>query len=84
MPIDPASADSFDPFAVPTVRQLCEEIDAYDAQNGRSEGVTDIDKTSMKDALAIFNRTFMNGLNASIRKHFNDEEMKRQARDMDF
>lgn len=84
LPIDPTNADSFDPFAVPTVRQLCEEIDAYDAQNGKSSDVSDIEKTSMKDALAVFNKTFMNGLNSSIRRHFQDEALKKQARDMDF
>jgi DNA primase small subunit len=87
-PIDPSDADSFDPFAVPTVRMLCEEINAYDAHHGASakgaSDVTDIEKTSMKDSIAIFNKTFMNGLNNSIRRHFQDEALKVQARDIDF
>ena len=47
VPIDPARASSFDPFAVPTVRSLCEQVDNYDrlhpttSSSSSSSGVSD-------------------------------------------
>merc|ERR1711871_466017 len=55
VPIDPRTADSFDPFKVPTVRTLCEEIDEYDKKNPNDKGITsDTDKTALKGAIDIF------------------------------
>ena len=68
VPIDPSEADAFDPFSVPTVRSLCDQVDEYDRVNGpQDSGVNDIDKTDMAAAMTVFHRTFMNKVNAAIR-----------------
>lgn len=64
VPIDVKNADNFDPFSVPTVSVLCEEICAYDAKtkNETSEveekspavKVEDSIKTSLNKSLRIF------------------------------
>lgn len=74
VPIDPARADQFDPFAVPTVRTLCEEVDAYDRAHagGGGEAVPDIEKTSMQETIVTFDRVFMRDLNTTIRRGIRD------------
>jgi DNA primase small subunit len=98
IPIDPSEADSFDPFTVPTVRSLCTEIDTYDTQydannnsmdvaDGRTQkqsAVADIDKTSLKDAIKIFEKTFMKGMWSSIRKVLRDKSDEIAALNGDF
>mmetsp|Transcript_18869 Transcript_18869/g.31489 ORF Transcript_18869/g.31489 Transcript_18869/m.31489 type:complete len:450 (-) Transcript_18869:230-1579(-) len=75
IPIDPQQADDFDPFAVPTVKSLCEQVDAYDRKHDDSvgeggESIRDIDKTDMKLAMDCFDKTFMQPLWSSIRREF--------------
>ena len=64
VPINPADADDFNPFAVPTLRQLCAQIDAYD---GPAE-VDDLEKTDMKKALETFDQAFMHDMMPVNRK----------------
>jgi DNA primase small subunit len=78
VPIDPANADNFDPFTVPTLRMLMDEINAYDEANPRIDDVDnnviqDYEKTSMKESIDIFNKTLMNDLNSTIRKGFTEK-----------
>lgn len=40
IPIDPREVEKFNPFTVPTVRSLCEEIDEYDRQHRREDGAS--------------------------------------------
>jgi DNA primase small subunit len=73
VPIDPANADNFDPFKVPTLRMVIEEINAYDEANPRIDDVDnnviqDHEKTSLKEFIDIFNKTLMNGLNNTTEK----------------
>ena len=68
VPMDPKTAEDFDPFSVPTVRMLCQEIDVYDKTHPESaESVADFEKTSMKQAMKTFDKTFMNDLRSVIR-----------------
>ena len=82
VPIDPKTADSFDPFKVPTVRTLCEEIDEYDKKNPNDKGITsDTDKTALKGAIDIFKTSFMNSMAKEIKAGFRE---KQEANSMDF
>jgi DNA primase small subunit len=40
IPIDPREVEKFNPFTVPTVRSVCEEIDEYDRQHRREDGAS--------------------------------------------
>ena len=37
VPIDPLECDSFDPFRVPTLRALLNQIDKYDGEHNQEE-----------------------------------------------
>ena len=62
MPIDTAKLEKFDPLGVPTVIELLEEIDEWDAshkQNGEERGeevkkIQDYEKTSLKPYIEYF------------------------------
>lgn len=58
VPIDIANVASFDPFTVPTVSELCNEIDAYDAEHKAadttSSSVEDYKKTSLAPSISLF------------------------------
>jgi DNA primase small subunit len=56
VPIDPAHADSFDPFDVPTASQLLQELRRYDSQErDDSHGrVQDYERTSLKKHVEYF------------------------------
>jgi DNA primase small subunit len=61
VPIDPKKLEKFDPLAVPTVTELLEEIDAWDAKGGKEEVVDgevknlqDYEKTSLKPYVEYF------------------------------
>ncbi|XP_022256773.1 DNA primase small subunit-like [Limulus polyphemus] len=55
VPIDIRKVDKFDPFSVPTVSQLCEEINVYDANNKANQeeimdhSTSDNDTTSSQE-----------------------------------
>ena len=85
VPIDPAAADEFDPFVVPTVRSLCAEIDEFERMHPNKSSMTsDIDKTSMKSAIQVFDKSFMNGLWTEIKRGFRDLAEERSAMQVDF
>lgn len=67
VPMDPASAASFDPMAVPTVAQILNE---HDRNGGKVEA------TAMGAAVDVFNATFWNALDKECR-----EEMGAKARE---
>jgi DNA primase small subunit len=66
VPIDVRRVEEFDPFGVPTVVQLLEEIDAWHVEHGPEEGgeekkMADWEKTSLKPYVEYF-RAFVAGL----------------------
>eukprot|EP01038_Epipyxis_sp_PR26KG_P012349 gene12349-16562_t len=91
VPINPNDADSFNPFNVPTVRSLCEEIDQYDMNHmdvsdekqGKSI-VNDIEKTSLRDYMIVFNQSFMKDMWSVIRKGFREFHDRKSAAELDF
>ncbi|KAK9355051.1 hypothetical protein V1505DRAFT_326985 [Lipomyces doorenjongii] len=59
VPINSARPETFDPMDVPTVSQLIDEIDEYDAThkaNESSEKLADYEKTSLKPYVEYFHR----------------------------
>lgn len=97
VPIDPAMADAFNPFDVPTVRTLCAEIDAYDrvplsdrmatdgepAEDGSGK-VRDMDKTALKESVDVFHKVFLSELLSATRKIIRDKADKVAAVAVDF
>jgi DNA primase small subunit len=85
VPMDPNNADRFDPFTVPTVRSLCAEIDEFDAKHPNQAAVTnDTNKTAMKSAVEIFNKTFMDGMWRDIKKEWRTVLDETSAMQVDF
>jgi DNA primase small subunit len=84
VPIDPSYAENFDPFSVPTVRTLCAEVDEYDKLNPDTKDIPDMQKTSMKGAIEIFEKTFWKNLSSTIRKDFKDKSDRSAAMMVDF
>lgn len=81
LPINPTDADDFDPFAVPTLRQLCAQIDSYD---GPAE-TADLEKTDMRKALEIFDEAFMHEMKSTNRRELREKTDKQAANvDIDF
>ena len=75
VPMDPSTAEKFDPMTVPTVAQLLNELDA----GGGKDGVDKEDEylqTSMKSAVDCFHRTFWDALDKECK-----EELGAKARD---
>ncbi|GFQ98703.1 DNA primase small subunit [Trichonephila clavata] len=75
VPIDIKTVDSFDPFTVPTISSLCQEIDKYDdylrdinkpedIANGKEKSIAvkieDYNKTSLRTSIEIFKRFVKN------------------------
>ncbi|GFY42971.1 DNA primase small subunit [Trichonephila inaurata madagascariensis] len=75
VPIDIKTVDSFDPFTVPTISSLCQEIDEYDDSlrdinkpediaNGEEKSIAtkieDYNKTSLRTSIEIFKRFVKN------------------------
>ncbi|XP_077543627.1 DNA primase small subunit [Haemaphysalis longicornis] len=58
VPIDIANVSSFDPFTVPTISELCNEIDAYDAEHKAADTtnstIEDYKKTSLAPSISLF------------------------------
>ena len=77
VPMDVDNIDDFDFAAVPTVRQLIEELNAYDAEHGNGEDgdgedrLADWKKTSLKPYFEVFD-VFLANLTAEIRRSRRD------------
>lgn len=80
VPIDPREPEKFNPFTVPTVRTLCEEVDRFDSQNPSNNNssspsasatednsVADLQKTALKTSVDFFNRHFLRELSQANR-----------------
>jgi len=73
VPIDPSTARSFDPMAVPTLATLMTEINQYDKAHGdkagkEGSGVSDCDKTSLSAYLKSFDKLFLGPLYRDLRR----------------
>ncbi|XP_052813251.1 DNA primase small subunit-like [Mya arenaria] len=64
VPIDPENIDSFDPFAVPTISTIVEELNKAGTVGDDEKKVRDYNMTSLKPCIHVFNR-FLSGLEKS-------------------
>ena len=76
VPIDVSQIDNFDPFKVPNISQICNELD--DNRNAGNPNAEAYEKTSLRSSVNRFNK-FINGLiddNKQLRNKRNDETME--------
>ncbi|KJE93432.1 primase polypeptide 1 [Capsaspora owczarzaki ATCC 30864] len=71
VPMDVDSIDDFDPFAVPTIQELCSQINQFDAANPHAttdsgKKLQDYKKTKLKDFMSPFLK-FLEPLESNIR-----------------
>jgi len=81
IPMDITKIDTFDPFAVPTLPQIVQELDEYEKVHGASAAakVPDWQKTSMKPSMQYFLKKFLNPMKSEIRKKRMEEKDKEAA-----
>jgi DNA primase small subunit len=80
VPLDIKNIDSFDPFSVPTLPQLIDEVDKYDREHGAEAAkVPDWKKTGMKDSMNLFLKEFLNPLINENKRAMKDELEKDAA-----
>lgn len=79
VPIDPTNADLFDPFTVPTIDSLCQQLDHIP----QTEELCYLE-TDMKDYVDCFHETFMQSLWTSIRREIKERSEARAAFSADF
>ncbi|CAB9496072.1 primase small subunit [Seminavis robusta] len=80
VPIQPEEIRQFDPFAVPTLGRLMEELDDYEktaAMEERPKPKHEWQKTSLKGYFEPFQKAFLEPLHKEIRKH--DKNQAEQA-----
>jgi DNA primase small subunit len=90
VPIQAEEIDAFDPFAVPTLGQLMNELDAFDKQISDSGGDDDTEKpsrpslpnwkkTSLKPYFEAFVKKFLDPLQKEIRSRERDDAEREAA-----
>eukprot|EP00981_Chlorochromonas_danica_P001139 scaffold249_cov109-Ochromonas_danica.AAC.7 len=84
VPIDSQEPERFDPFNVPTVRTLCDEIDAYDKSHSGEDEVNELSKTSLRKSVDTFEKNFLRDLFKTIRKEMRDRAEQAAALRGDF
>ena len=80
VPIRTEDVDDFDPFAVPTLPQLMDELDLYGQQQDESKrNVPDWKKTSLKDYFEPFQKEFLDPMTREQRRQERDEADQKAA-----
>lgn len=70
IPMDASDIDNFDPFDVPTLPQIVDELDSYARVHGEEAAakVPNWQKTSMKKSMQFFLKSFLNPMKNDWRK----------------
>jgi DNA primase small subunit len=89
VPIDASKADEFNPFTVPTLRDLVNQIDAAHTSSSSgaaadSSSQSDLEKTALHPYIQFFESSFLKPLYSSIRRKLRDETEKQAALAGDF
>lgn len=81
VPIRPETVDEFDPFKVPTLPQLMDELDQAGKNEEEENAPTRPDwyKTSLKEYFEPFHKDFLDPLNKGIRRKNRDAQEKQAA-----
>lgn len=77
IPIDVKKVDEFDPFEVPTLPQLMEELDTFEEKDGQKINY-EWEKTSLKESFCHFQKEFLGPMWKEM-KHADREKAERQA-----
>mmetsp|Transcript_9190 Transcript_9190/g.21156 ORF Transcript_9190/g.21156 Transcript_9190/m.21156 type:complete len:218 (+) Transcript_9190:140-793(+) len=81
VPIDAERIDEFDPFTVPTLPQLMEELDQYDSKEKVQREWL---KTSLKESFSFFQKKFLDPLLKDLRRARRDAQEQVAAIHGDF
>lgn len=86
VPIQADAMDDFDPFVVPTLGQLMEELDAYDQKHDDPDAraIPNWQKTSLKGYFEPFLQEFLEPLQKSIRRQEREAAEQKAAIEGDF
>jgi DNA primase small subunit len=84
VPIDIHKVDEFNPFEVPTLPQLIEELDGYEAQQQDDAVEHDWQKTSLKECYERFQRNFLVPMWRNLRRAERDQQERQAALMGDF
>lgn len=88
VPIDARKVDQFDPFHVPTLPQLMEELDSYDdgknQENNNNTCEFEWEKTSLKESFTFFQKEFLRPMIKDWRLAEKEELDRRAAMVVDF
>lgn len=87
VPFSAARVQEFDPFIVPTLAQLMQELDEYSEKNGSDENSSDQadwKKTSLKGYFEGFEKEFLQPLCKSLKSKRRDEKEQSAAMTGDF
>jgi DNA primase small subunit len=87
VPIQADAMDDFDPFIVPTLGQLMEELDAFDQEHGsddKERSIPNWQKTSLKGYYEPFVKEFLEPLQKSIRRQEREAAEQKAAVEGDF
>lgn len=76
VPIDPENVDSFDPFTVPTISAIVEELNKTEAKDEESKRIKDYKKTSLNTSVAVFEK-FLKSLESTWKGKMIEESDKK-------
>ncbi len=83
VPIDINKADDFDPFSVPILPQLMEELDSFQETEGKVVEF-EWEKTSLKDSFGFFQNKVLAPMCSDLKRHEKDQAEQRAAIAGDF
>jgi DNA primase small subunit len=84
IPMQVDKVDSFDPFSVPTLPQLMNELDAYNSEHPDAKVDHEWQKTSLKESFAPFIKNFMEPMFKDLRKQQRNIAEEQAAKTGDF
>lgn len=84
IPMQVDKVDSFDPFSVPTLPQLMDELDAFEANTPDAKVTHNWQKTSLKESFEPFIKNFMEPMTKELRRKQRDAVEQEAARKGDF
>ena len=78
VPIDISEIDSFNPFNVPKVNELCDQIDKYDHNGSSDSKVEPYEKTSLRESVNLFRKKISALVpdNVAVKLERNDASME--------
>lgn len=84
IPIQADKIDSFDPFSVPTLPELMDELDSHNKERPDCKITHDWQKTRLKESFDPFIRNFLDPMLKDLRQQQRESAEKRAAVDGDF